>query len=347
MNLFFDFHDLVGVMVETDSPAAQDFFAAEYAHHRVEALPPERARVVVRFREGGRPAADMTPHTHKALARWAYRLGFAPREITIEVVGNRTAIPMVHHMLVHPSLRYLAAAQGVLMLHAGAVAHEGHSLILTGRGGAGKTTTTSVLLDAGGETWGVHADDYVFLAEGPVSRAYLTRSHLYLPLLRWVPDMAATLTAGERLRLEFFGRLRAWSGERIKWPVRIDPRRLWPRHPFVMQARPAALVLLQREAVPRPVIRPLSDEDFPFEDLIAMNFSEARHFIHLIRKHAAVPDVDAWVAAWRARESALLRARKWEIPAFVLTLPQAVGDVALARQHVVAGINQILHASVA
>ena len=86
-----------------------------------------------------------TFHQHKLLARWGYRMQVSPERIELDVIGNRLSVPMVHHMLLHPSLRYLSARQGVLLLHAGAVSHLGKSLIFTGYGGAGKTTTTALV----------------------------------------------------------------------------------------------------------------------------------------------------------------------------------------------------------
>ncbi len=336
MSVCASFHGVVGVCIETESAAAREFFAAEYAPHRVETLPAEMLQVRLRFRQGRGLSAPpgYAFHVHKGLARWAYRLRFDEWGVGIDVVGNRTAIPMVHHMMVHPSLRYLAARQGVLMLHAGAVTHAGQSVILTGHGGAGKTTTTSLLLDAGGSDWGLHADDYVFLAEGPSSLAYLTRAHLYRSLLRWVPAVADRLSMGERVRLEFFGRVRSWSGERLKWPVRVDLRRLWPGRAVHMQARPAALAVLKRADISAPQIVPLDESTFPLEALLEMNFHEARHFIRLVRKGGVLSDVEAWLTEWRARERELLRARSAQIPCLELKLPARALSVEEARRQV-------------
>ena len=77
---------------------------------------------------------------------------------------------------------------------------------------------------------------------------------------------------------------------------------------------------------------------------MAMNFNEARHFIHLVRKSAAVPDIDSWLDDWRAKERNLLDARRREIPAFVLRLPKHADDLETARHQVVDGITAILNA---
>ncbi len=344
MTLYANFHDVVGVEIETQRAEAREFFSAEYAMHLVDGLPKDMPRVYLRFQPslGLFAPKGYIFHAHKGLARWAYRLQFDADKILIDVYGNRMAIPMLHHMLVHPSLRYLASQRDVLMLHAGAVADDKYSLILTGHGGAGKTTTTSLLLSSKDANWGLHADDYVFLRTGPYSLAYLTRAHLYRTLLRWVPDVATRLTPWEHMRLEFFGRLRSWSGERIKWPVRLDLRRLWPERSTHMRAHPVALVILERSDISVPQVVPLDETTFPFDALLQMNFYEARHFIHLVRKSAVVGDVDAWLDAWRAREQTLLRQISRQIPSFTLRLPVQASSPEDARQHVLGEVSKLV-----
>jgi len=65
-----------------------------------------------------------------------------PERIELDVIGNRMAVPMVHNNAAPSSLRYLSAQQGCCCYTRGAVSHLGRSLIFTGYGGAGKTTTT-------------------------------------------------------------------------------------------------------------------------------------------------------------------------------------------------------------
>jgi hypothetical protein len=237
----------------------------------------------------------------------------------LQVYGNRIAVSMVHHMLVHPSLRWLAAGGGTLLLHAGAVAKNGKSLIFTGKGGAGKTTTTSLIL-ASGDDWQLHADDYVFLGGGQ-SKAYVTRSHLYRDLLKWVPELGARLTSWERIRLEVLGAIRKYSGERLKWAVRLGPDRLWPGKTIANTATPAAILLLERANVPAPQLLPIEDPSATADDLLEMNFGEARHFLSLLAKAGTLDET--WLAAWKATERALLVKILAETPAYRLVLPFA------------------------
>jgi hypothetical protein len=317
--LCFDFHGLAGV--EVIAPRAQAaFFAAEYAHHRVADLPEDCPRVRLLMEPRPRPA--WTRHTHKLLARWSYAVDLDDDEITLRVSGSGPAVAMIHHMLVHPALRWLAARQGALMLHAGAVARGGGSVLFTGRGGAGKTTTVSLAL-ALGRAWGLHADDYVFLRPGepPHSLAYFTRSHLYLPLVRWLPALQARLTPAERRRLELFGRLRAWTHEGVKWPVRVEPERLWPGKPLVPVAEPRGLLVLDRGDAPDPTLEELPASDDLAESLIDMNFGEARHFLALLEKDDALDP--GWLADWRARERELLDAILDAVDVYRLCIPPA------------------------
>lgn len=210
------------------------------------------------------------------------------------------------------------------MLHAGAVAHNKFSLIFTGHGGAGKTTTTSLILVSGGHNWAVHADDYVFLSAGPKSLAYITRSHLYRDLITLIPELGNQLTHSERLQLEIYGRLRALSRDQITWPVRLPVNRLWPDHPIVKTAIPAAILLLEKNNSDDLQIKCVALNDVPVGDLIEMNFHEARHFLNLVRKNQALPNFTSWLAEWQTNEYALLEQRTKEIPVYLLKRPREV-----------------------
>lgn len=324
MTLTFTFHHIVRLRVETDDPACAEFFQAEYRPY----LNPDGAGdtalplVSLTFRRGtprGASFPHAVRHTHKVLARWAYRVELSDDEVRIQAQGNRWAIPMIHHMLVHPSLRLLAARRGVLMLHAGAVAYGDRSVVLTGTGGVGKTTTTSLLLNQDDPRWALHADDYVFLSPQGDSYSYLTRSHLYRPLLDWVPSLGDRLTPGERLRLRLLWWVRSWSGDRLKWPVRVEAARLWPQRRHQPRARLAAMVWLQRAAGERATLTAMRPTAEQVEQLLTVNFHEARHYLALLR---AQPDFDPQVvAAWREQERALLRALAEGFPWYRLDIP--------------------------
>jgi hypothetical protein len=222
-------------------------------------------------------------------------------------------------------LRYLVSYRDTLMLHAGAVVYRGRSLILTGHGGVGKTTLTSLLLARGGPEWLVHADDYVFLTTSGESLAYLTRAHIYRSLLGPVPQIKNVLTPAERLRLEVYWRLRTLAS--IKLPVRIPLARLWPGRPVAEKAVPAGLVVLERGDVSQPVLRQLPPEQAPIDDLLAMNFGEARHYLDLVGKCLPAAEWQSLAADWRQREKIVLQQVVQRIPVYSLTIPQQVGQM--------------------
>lgn len=321
----FQFHDIAMVEVQSDSPFVQAFFDAEYGYHRMNESQSELPCAFLDFQLDSAAPDGFTRHVHKLLARWNYKLTVNPDEINIQVHGNRVAVSMVHHMLVHPSLRWLAAGNGTLLLHAGAVAKNGKSLIFTGKGGAGKTTTTSLIL-ASGNDWQLHADDYVFLCGGQ-SKAYVTRSHLYRDLLKWVPEIGVRLTLWERIRLEFLGAIRKYSGERLKWAVRLGPDRLWPGKAIADTATPAAILLLERANVSKPELVSVHNLDDMANDLIEMNFGEARHFLNLLQKSGALNE--SWLEAWKDTERTLMSKILAQTPAYCLFLPfsQSAADV--------------------
>lgn len=333
--LAFQFRNTATVEVWSDAPFVRSFFSVEYAFHRLDTSPAGLPLVFLDFRLDSAAPENFTHYNHKVLARWDYRIGLQPGRVEIVVYGNRFAVPLVHHMLLHPSMRWLAAGGGTLLLHAGAVVKNGKSVIFTGEGGTGKTTITSLALANGG--WQVHADDYVFLRPGRVSQAYVTRSHLYLNLLRWVPQVAARLMPWERVQLEVLGRLRAWSREQIKWPVRIPPGRLWPDAPIAPEATPAAIVLLERGDAPGLI--PVDDLTGVADALVKMNFGEMRHFLMLLEKSRNLDQ--SWLKVWRESETALLTKLVAEIPVYRLVLPRT-NDTESVRESLLPALEKMV-----
>jgi len=341
--LCFDFHNLVTVEVNTDRSEDLTFFAAEYQHHITDKNPAGLPSVALRFRRLPSIRHGYTFHQHKLLARWGYRVRLSDERIEFDVIGNRLAVPMIHHMLLHPSLRYLSARRGVLLLHSGAVSYQGRSLIFTGYGGMGKTTTTSLLLADGGADWCPHGDDYIFIGPGPRSLAYMTRSHLYRDLLRWVPEVADRLTLAERARLEFFSSIRSWSGDRIKWALRLPMERLWPGRDLQKSAEPVAVIILKRDSSSqRPALQRLAEDEIPLGELIAMNFYEARHFLNLLQKCQAIAYYPAWLRSWQEHELTLLQARLTEIPVYRLELPSKIPSPESFRSMLVEELTGLL-----
>jgi len=325
--LNFTFHQIVRLRLHTDDKACADFFRAEYRPYLSTRANDTLPLVHLTFYHRRRRETPFTgvSFSHKLLARWVYGIEITTNEVHLQVQGNRWAIPMVHHMLVHPSLRLLAARQGVLMLHAGAVAFRERSIVLTGSGGVGKTTTTSLLLAQSSPQWALHADDYVFLSPDGRTFSYLTRSHLHQPLLSWVPEVRHVLTTAERLKLRLLWLLRRGSQERLKWPVRLDAQRLWPQREHREMARLKALVWLQRQEATQATITPFSPSAEDLDRLLKMNFHEARHFITLL--HACHTLDQEILPPWREQERALLTKIAQQVPWYRLSIPSRHKDV--------------------
>lgn len=326
----FRFHDIAFVEVVTDIPFVQSFFDAEYGYHRIEPVnqsndtnqnkqdqKADMPCVTLDFRLNSHNPKGYTFHSHKILARWSYKINIGSGNIYIDAYGNRIAVSMVHHMLVHPSLRWLACNNGTLLLHSGAVSKNNKSLIFTGKGGTGKTTTTSLILSQN-QGWQVHADDYVFINKKQ-SQAYVTRSHLYRDLEKWVPEVKEILSPSERIRLEIFGALRKYTRKGIKWPVRVHPKRLWPNTSIADTASLAAILLLERKDIEKPSLFPISDLDGAANDLLEMNFGEARHFIHLLQEAGSLDD--NWLSEWKRTEGLLITNILKTVPAYRLVMP--------------------------
>jgi hypothetical protein len=151
--------------------------------------------------------------------------------------------------------------------------------------------------------------------------AYMTRSHLYRDLLYWVPEIKSQLSNDERWRLQVYGKIRKWSREGIKWPVRLPIKRLWPNRQLQLQAIPTAFIILKRSpGIQNPRLRQLPMNDIPVDELVDMNFQEARHFIKLLNKGYFLRDPLTWLEKWQATERELLIQRLEEIPVYTLEL---------------------------
>lgn len=317
----FGFARGLSLTVESDDPTAIRFYRQEYRWTGQ----PQKGPPAVRLKWSRSLLPELGPeagayHAHKLLARWRYRLSNDPDSLRVEAIGNRFALPMVHHMLVHPGLRQRSCAQGVLLLHGAALVHEGRTVVLTGAGGVGKTTTSALLLTHGDRNWRLHADDYVFLSQEGGTFPYPTRAHLYLDLLQQVPSLRDRLSRPERLRAGLFGRLRRWSRQGVKWPVRVELRRLWPERQLADRGQLAAIFLLRRGGED-PAARPLPGSEGVIDRLVEMNFGEARHFVKLLAKLRPAKELSKLLSDWRGQERAILRALLARTPVFELWLP--------------------------
>ena len=314
----FDMHGLASFWLVTNNRLTADYFAAEYGFAQ-DQLAEDIPIVELRWRESALPRSPGTGYrfrAHKAVARWYYRVKLSESGVLIDGVGNRAAVPMVHHMLLHPALRWLASQRKVLMLHAAAVSRRGNSLLISGAGGAGKTTMSSALLARGAPDWRLQADDYVLI--GPDGRSYShgTRAHLYLDLVRRFPELSERLTVPERARLHVNWTLRRLSGDRIKLPVRVELDRMWPGRKPPKSAQPAALLLLRASDSIQPRLEAAPPEAATVDELLSINFYEARHFIELMGGPGD------WLGAWKERERELMENLVRRVPAYELHLPR-------------------------
>ncbi len=303
----FNFHNIVGLRLDSGDAVAIEFFQAELGEHAGQ-IGDGLAEVALRWRSAALPKSPGSGYQrqlHKRLAHWHYRIELSQRSVQIDCAGNRIALPMAWHMLIHPSMSYLVANKGSLMLHGAAVVCGGKSLIVTGPGGVGKTTTSSLLLRASAE-WKLHADDSVFLGPGWNSFSFATPTLAYADLLRWLPELRSTLSASELLRLLVSGSLMRLSGGRVRWPVRVGAKRLWPNREMASMAQLGAILLVGPRSGDAIGLRRLELAEDPAGELLAVNFRERRHFSRLLRRTSGVQIADAILHDWRRRERALL-----------------------------------------
>ncbi len=326
--IHINFHDLVGLQVISNSGNVIDFYMDEYKNHIVKELDDAIPKVTLNLTQAFRPWINSERYqkaSHKILAKWKFNIEFSFEKIQLDSYSNYFGIFMLHHMMVHPSIRYLAACQNVLMLHAGAVTKNGNSIIIAGQGGSGKTTTTSLLLAESVDIT-PHSDDYVFLNESNESLAYITRSHMYSDLLKWVPELSKNITWREKVTVYSLSTIRKISSDFLKWPTRIPQERLWPGKSISTRANISAIILLDRDDIPEPYIRENKQIHEYADKLIDMNFSEANHFVNLVSKQELPEYLEEWVATWREKEYGLLVDRLTQIPHYYLVLPNKINN---------------------
>lgn len=339
----FTFHDIVGFRLHTNGAEASEFYRRELSAHA--GRPAEGVPVVeLNWRHSWLPRSPGPGYQlqmHKLLARWHYRMALEGEQVKLDCVGNRTAIAMAWHMLVEPCLRYLASARGFLMLHGAAAVFDGVSLVLTGKGGAGKTSTSSLILHHGPQ-WKLHSDDYVFLGPNGTSRSLRTRAHAYLDLLNWLPGLWSRLSIREKAEISLFGWVRKITRDRIKLPLRLPLERLWAGRELSMAAELGAILLLGERTAGEFHIRRLSAEGDAARALIEMNFSEAQHFIRLARRYLGEQRADSEVAKWREREVRALTEILRKVPVYELRVPSNIGSEPAAAERLVTELGTLL-----
>lgn len=318
----FGMHGLSGFELTTDDSRAVEYFSAEYAFAQEQVA--ENIPIVELIWKGSalpRSSGDGYRFwIHKLAARWYYRIELSDSGVELDVIGNRTAISMVHHMMLHPSLRWLASQRRTLFLHAAGVARNGRSLLIGGFGGTGKTTTSSALLARGSPEWQLLGDDYVIIGPSGQSFSHATRAHVYLDLTRRFPELSKRLTGAERSQLRLNWTLRRISGDRIKLPVRVELDRMWPSRKLAVSAKPAAVLLLRTSNSKLPEVVPVSSSATAVDELLRNNFYEARHFIKLVGG-------GKWVDQWMERERELISHFISHVPAYELHLPRGTADI--------------------
>lgn len=339
--LIFNFHQLLRLEIWSDNGRVRRFYISEYRHHMAQGDQAHQATVKLFFNSKQHPVPQkFFRHQHKWLARWRHRISFQKNHIEILASGNVFAIPMIHHMLVHPSLRYLSAQFGVIMLHASAVVHHGKSLIFASRPGIGKTTINAILLSDKQSFWQPHADDYIFLTPQPQSLAYITRHHLYQPIIKWVPEITASLSSWQQFKIICFSLLRRLSHNRLKWPLRMETSHAWPHLEICDQAVPAGLVLLHNSQEKEATYQPIQSTDLVLDNLLTLNFSEAQHFTKLMSE--SHPSFVSSAIRWQEQEKSMLKSFIQNVPLFEIWLPDNPNPDKSSRKAFSAMVSKML-----
>ncbi len=87
-------------------------------------------------------------------------------------------------------------------------------------------------------------------------------------------------------------------------------------------------------------IRPLQSTDIVLDDLLTLNFSEARHFIRLVSE--SHPDFVAQVKQWQEQERNLLKSITHHVPLFEFWLPDKPNPDKSSRNEFLAMVSRML-----
>jgi hypothetical protein len=138
----------------------------------------------------------------------------------------------------HAKIQTAARASGVLFVHAGVVAWEGHGILIPGRSRAGKTTLVHALLRAGAE---YYSDEYAVLdADG--------RVHPYAMPLSLRADRAAP---SRRIHAETLGATTAQRATFVDLILATQYRRRARWRPQSLSKGDAFLVLMENTVAAR------------------------------------------------------------------------------------------------
>jgi len=317
--LKYRFHEVAGLRLTGGNPQANHFFKSEFAYHSVSDnfnlnnIP----LIDMGFKIGLKRPTGYDHFVHKLVARWSYRMEVSPQHIDLSVVANRISLPLIQHFMLYPALRYISAHHGTLMLHAGAVARHGKSLIFIGKRDAGKTFITSLLLSLG-RGFELHADDQVFLQGTGSSLALQSRVHLKNRYLSSIQELSRQLTQSELIKLGIFESIHRITYGRINLPVRISPQRIWPDHATAKQATPAAIIFLNTDDNSMGMF-PIDNKMQMLDIVIERSLFDARRFINMTRKSDL--EKGKLITEWLDMERELLRRVMSQTPLYALNLP--------------------------
>jgi hypothetical protein len=142
---------------------------------------------------------------------------------TVNIDANWTGIPFVPGRIIDFFIQYMLAKRGYLLIHAAGIAHNQRAVLLSGRGGGGKTTLTLRAMEQGG--YGFLGDNFTILRDG-IAYGYPSDLHLFGYNMR--PVIWGRLKARERSRFRLFFLLYRLSAGYIKIFTTITPYRIFP-----------------------------------------------------------------------------------------------------------------------
>jgi hypothetical protein len=101
----------------------------------------------------------------------------------------------------------------------------------------------------------------------------------------------------------------------------LDAARLWTGHVVASEARLSGVIILAKGQAHAPRLIEVEPTEEIVDELLDMNFFEARHFIALLERISKEQSFDTWLGLWKEKERGLLQRILRETALYRLDLP--------------------------
>ncbi len=238
---FFNLHGLLKVSTNDMTPSLEQMWNAfyfEYSNH--ETVRPQEPDLHVTFgpyspRDDGTVFLDdkhIVGSKYFACfgeahnwASWRFDLEQLDEAVRLRVDFNPAGAYFINSAVIEPTISALATMKGWAFLHASGLVSSRGAVLLSGRGGSGKS---SISLRMAARGHGYLADDRILLAAG---RAYGIKSNLNIFNYNFSNLPSGSRTRGRQFSIAWRKVINLLSGGTVKIFMKVNPFELFPVQP--------------------------------------------------------------------------------------------------------------------